>query len=135
MVLAFPLSLFSGFLTKTADEQPGRLGLLSGGAYGIALAVAVSLDPLVAVVFLPAVLANFVAGKIDSKAHALGLIGFLLGLFAFSLPTTIRLEWAALAFAAALADELTDLKTAYPRPFLPIAAIFISFLAASYTPI
>lgn len=135
MVLAFPLSLFAGFLTKTADEQPGRLGLLSGGVYGLALAVAVSLDPLVAVVFLPAVLANFVAGKIDSKAHALGLIGFLIGLFAFGFPTTIRLEWAALAFAAALADELADLKIAYPRPFLPLAAVFISFLAASFTPI
>jgi len=135
MVLAFLLSAFSGFLAKTADETNDYLGPLSGAAYGVALVVAISLDALLATVFLPAVAANLVAGKIDSKNHMLGLAVFLAGLVFFNPASPIRIEWAALAFAAALADELADLKLAYPRPFLPLTAILLSFLAASYVPI
>ncbi|MBI2445710.1 hypothetical protein HYV43_04950 [Candidatus Micrarchaeota archaeon] len=134
MVLAFLLSAFSGFLTKTADEIKTPLGLAAGVTYGVALAVAASLDPLVATVFLPSVLANLAAGKIDSKTHALGFAGFILGDFAFGFPT-IALPLAFIAFAAALADEKIDLKLPYPRPFLPAAAALISVLTHSSTPL
>ncbi len=134
MVLPFLLSAFSGFLTKTADEIKTPLGMAAGVIYGVALAVAASLDPLVASVFLPAVLANALAGKIDSKNHVLGLAGFALGLLAFGLPS-IALPLAFIAFAAALADEKIDLKWPYPRPFLPLGAALIAVLSHSATPL
>ncbi len=134
MVLPFFLSAFSGFLTKTADELKTPLGMAAGVAYGVSLAVAASLDPLAATVFVPSILANLLAGKIDSKTHALGLAGFILGLLAFGFPT-IALPLAFIAFAAALADEKIDLKWHYPRPFLPVAAALISVLTHSVTPL
>ncbi|GEM_PF-2388004 len=134
MVLPFILSALSGFLTKTADQLNSRLGLAAGAAYGLALAVAASLDPLVATIFLPAVLANLLAGKIDSKNHWLGLAGFALGLLAFGLPS-IALPFALLAFVAALLDEKIVLKLPYPRPFLPAAAALIAVVTHSATPL
>ncbi|MBI5226631.1 hypothetical protein HY994_05370 [Candidatus Micrarchaeota archaeon] len=130
----FVLSIAAGFLTKATDELKTKWAYLCGIFYGLLLGLLATSDPLFAVVFLPAILANVLAGKVDTHAHRAAIIALVLVLFLRGTPTPALL-WAVLAFAAALGDELLDLRLFYPRPLLPVAALLISFLAQSATPI
>ena len=134
MITSLFLSALSGFLAKTTDALKTRAAYLTGIGYGAALGLVCAAEPLVAVVFLPAVAANVLARKIDTGAHLAGLATFaavlaLRGAAPFSAPL------AALAFAAAFLDETMDLKLPYPRPLLPLAAVGASFVLRSPVPI
>ncbi|MDP2718028.1 MAG: hypothetical protein Q8P02_04760, partial [Candidatus Micrarchaeota archaeon] len=132
-MLAFVAAAASGFLAKNADEAKRHWALASAVASGLLMAYAVSLHALVAVVFVPAVLANLFAGKIDTKAHALGVVAFALSAFYFKVPAFAP-GFALLALLAALADETVAHDWFYPRPFLPLAALIMSFALSSFTP-
>ncbi len=132
-MLVFLAALFSGFLAKHADDAKNVSGLAAGALYGLLLAWAAAFDALVAVVFVPAVLANLVAGKIDSKAHALGFAAFAASALYFRIPA-FDLGFALLALLAALADESVPHRFVYERPFLPLAALIASVSLSSATP-
>jgi hypothetical protein len=89
MVWPFAASFFAGFLTKHADESKKNDGLFAGCLYGFLLAWAASMDAFVAVVFVPAILANLIVGKIDSKAHALALSAFVVFIFYLKIPAFV----------------------------------------------
>ncbi len=130
----FVLSILAGFLTKATDELKTKWAYVCGALYGLLLGILATQDSLFAVVFLPAILANVLAGKVDTHAHRAAIVALVLVLFLRGAPTTTLL-WAILAFAAALGDEVLDLRLFYPRPLLPVAALLISFLAQSAMPI
>lgn len=133
-MLAFLGALFAGFLTKLSDSLHHPLSYATGPWYGLVLGYLVSQDTLVAVVFLPAVLANVLAGKIDSLPHALGVAAFAATALYLGVPA-FSLAFGFLCLLAAIADEKIRVDFIYPRPFLPAAALVTSFALGSATPV
>lgn len=134
MVYAFLVALVAGFLTKLADSLHHPLSHAIGVLYGLVLGYLVAHDALVAVVFIPAVLANVLAGKIDSLPHVLGVAAFAVTALYFSVPA-FSMVFGFLCFLAALADEKIHVNFFYPRPLLPAAALLASFALVSVTPV
>ena len=71
MILPYLLTFISGYLVKGCDQDRKPL---FGITYGATLGAVSLLNPAAASVFVPTVLANFAAGKIDTLAHFLSLI-------------------------------------------------------------
>ncbi|MBI4360511.1 hypothetical protein HY572_01920 [Candidatus Micrarchaeota archaeon] len=127
-------ALVAGFLTKLTDSLHHPLSYLTALGYGMLLGYLVTHDALVALVFLPAVLANALAGKIDSLSHVLGVAAFGVVALYFGVPV-FPLVFGFLCLLAALADEKIHVDFLYPRPFLPAAALLTSFASGSFTPV
>ncbi len=126
MVLPFVLTFLAGFLVKLCDRTRS---LLFGIAYGLALGALCIVNPAAATVFVPSVIGNFAAGKIDTLPHFASLVpfGFLVVL---SLPELSPL--AFFFFAAAYLDEKLVFDLPHPRPLLPVAAALASLWTGNW---
>lgn len=132
----FFLSFLSGSLVKLADDIEDRKikigrGLMTQGAWLIAIIYGLVIGYIISqasfsMLFLAALFAQALAGKLDQKSHILGFLIAIISAAYFGLPTLEQIPFAIFLIAAYL-DELTlfgkwKTFTDY-RLFLKIAAL------------
>ena len=116
------IAFFAGIFTKLADNTHK---LIYGIIYGILLAINISFAPFSSL-FVGTILAEVLAGKIDNKAHYLGLIALLPIFF-----IDINLFELALFLIFAYLDELFERYKEGIRPFLPLSSLFYSLYSSN----
>ncbi|MBI5036984.1 hypothetical protein HZC09_06620 [Candidatus Micrarchaeota archaeon] len=126
-MLQYALVLLAGLLVKLSDEKKK---LFLGISCGLLIAFLSAFDSLIASVFLPVLLANLAAGKIDSREHWTTF--FVAMLSVFFLKTQLPVV-SVLFFAAAYGDEFLKFKLPIARPLLPLGALAASLFLQDFS--
>lgn len=130
-------------LTDVLECRTGLAAYVSALGYGFLIAYLASASAEIATVFVAAIFANLLAGKIDSVAHWLGFVAFLAVFFVLGIPAFNIGFLCAFVFAA-YADEYihefvsrkkVHLSKAILelRPILPLFALVVSFVSGVWT--
>ena len=119
----------TGFLSKLTDVQVDEkrfffknFKFATGLAYGVLYALALSLSPAFANLFLGIAIAVLLAGKIDSKAHQFAIAGFLGTLVFLGLPQVNALLVLAFVVFALMDEFLNDYFDVHPSKGVLAAA-------------
>ena len=127
------MALLSGFLTKFVDLEEHGLKLrklvfyISGILYGMFIAYAVKLEPVVIILAFGTIIGLILTRKINSRAHMLGTASFIVFMFVWGMPE-INLVYLIVLIIGSFADEMVnslildkrEIKNFFFRKFLEV---------------
>jgi hypothetical protein len=140
------IMLAVGILTKFVDFEEHGIRIrklilyVCGIAYGILIALAVKILPIIAPIIFATVISVVIAGKIDTISHKFGIASFVIFTLIWGIPPLNLIYLAILTFAGALDEYVNDfvgsgtglpprIKTVIElRPLLEIAALIVSLI-------
>ena len=139
------IALITGMLvelTDLVDEHNLKLfkfsNYLFGLSYGILITITIILFPIIAPLWLGAVIANTIYGRVDSKGHYAAFLILIVALIIFW-NFKINIWLLVIFIIAAIIDEIFDdfqdkkRKFRLPiRPFLNITALIVSIVLGNF---